>query len=71
MFTVYPAITFFSAELKYEKLTVGKVYGGLLILENWRTTRFGQIQPSGGLVSMLLMTLCLQDGSLIIVSLTL
>ncbi|XP_050685852.1 voltage-dependent calcium channel type A subunit alpha-1-like isoform X27 [Eriocheir sinensis] len=36
-------------ELKYEKLTVGKIYGGLLILENWKTTRFGQIQPSGGL----------------------
>ncbi|XP_064108487.1 voltage-dependent calcium channel type A subunit alpha-1-like isoform X4 [Macrobrachium nipponense] len=36
-------------ELKYDKLTVGKIYGGLLILENWRTTRFGQIQPAGGL----------------------
>ncbi|XP_042203567.1 voltage-dependent calcium channel type A subunit alpha-1-like isoform X5 [Homarus americanus] len=36
-------------ELKYEKLTVGKIYGGLLIVENWRTTRFGQIQPAGGL----------------------
>ncbi|XP_042869766.1 voltage-dependent calcium channel type A subunit alpha-1-like isoform X10 [Penaeus japonicus] len=36
-------------ELKYEKLTVGKIYGALLILENWRTTRFGQIQPTGGL----------------------
>ncbi|CAL4074002.1 unnamed protein product, partial [Meganyctiphanes norvegica] len=34
-------------ELLYQKLTVGKIYGGLLILENWRTTRFGQIQPSG------------------------
>ncbi|XP_071552669.1 voltage-dependent calcium channel type A subunit alpha-1 isoform X2 [Panulirus ornatus] len=36
-------------ELRFEKLTVGKIYGGLLILENWRTTRFGQIQPTGGL----------------------
>ncbi|KAK3884837.1 hypothetical protein Pcinc_010911 [Petrolisthes cinctipes] len=36
-------------ELTYEKLTVGKIYGGLLIVENWRTTRFGQIQPQGGL----------------------
>ncbi|XP_042203570.1 voltage-dependent calcium channel type A subunit alpha-1-like isoform X7 [Homarus americanus] len=39
-------------ELKYEKLTVGKIYGGLLIVENWRTTRFGQIQPAGGLVGI-------------------
>ncbi|XP_047501360.1 voltage-dependent calcium channel type A subunit alpha-1-like isoform X32 [Penaeus chinensis] len=39
-------------ELKYEKLTVGKIYGALLILENWRTTRFGQIQPTGGLVGL-------------------
>lgn len=39
-------------ELRFEKLTVGKIYGGLLILENWRTTRFGQIQPTGGLVSI-------------------
>ncbi|XP_043195368.1 voltage-dependent calcium channel type A subunit alpha-1-like isoform X4 [Amphibalanus amphitrite] len=27
------------------KLTVGKIYAGLLILENWKTTRFGQIAP--------------------------
>lgn len=53
----------FPAELRFERLTVGKIYGGLLILENWRTTRFGQIQPSGGLVSMPLMTLCLWVGA--------
>ncbi|XP_024081994.1 voltage-dependent calcium channel type A subunit alpha-1 isoform X1 [Cimex lectularius] len=29
------------------KLTVGKIYAGLLILECWRTTRFGQIESSG------------------------
>ncbi|XP_063223249.1 voltage-dependent calcium channel type A subunit alpha-1 [Bacillus rossius redtenbacheri] len=29
------------------KLTVGKIYAGLLILENWRSTRFGQIEPTG------------------------
>ncbi|XP_047738439.1 voltage-dependent calcium channel type A subunit alpha-1 [Hyalella azteca] len=34
-------------QLVYEKLTVGKVYAALLILENWNTTRFGQIQPTG------------------------
>ncbi|XP_076066879.1 calcium voltage-gated channel subunit cacophony isoform X6 [Oratosquilla oratoria] len=34
-------------ELTYEKMTVGKVYASLLIIENWKTTRFGQIQPQG------------------------
>ena len=29
-------------ELNTGKLTVGKVYGGLLILENWKLSRFGQ-----------------------------
>ncbi|XP_046452679.1 voltage-dependent calcium channel type A subunit alpha-1-like isoform X9 [Daphnia pulex] len=33
-------------ELNTGKLTVGKIYGGLLILENWKTTRFGQIEAS-------------------------
>ncbi|OQR68224.1 voltage-dependent calcium channel type A subunit alpha-1-like [Tropilaelaps mercedesae] len=39
------------SELRTGKLTVGKIYGGLLILENWRTTRFGQIPGSGITVS--------------------
>lgn len=30
-------------QLNKGKLSVGKVYAGLLILESWRTTRFGQI----------------------------
>ncbi|XP_044001489.1 voltage-dependent calcium channel type A subunit alpha-1 isoform X8 [Aphidius gifuensis] len=34
-------------ELNKGKLTVGKIYAGLLILENWRTTKFGQIEPTG------------------------
>nr|XP_018900706.1 PREDICTED: voltage-dependent calcium channel type A subunit alpha-1 [Bemisia tabaci] len=34
-------------ELNAGKLTVGKIYGGLLILESWRSTRFGQTEPSG------------------------
>ena len=25
------------------KLTVGKIYGGLLILENWKASKFGNI----------------------------
>ncbi|XP_073986797.1 calcium voltage-gated channel subunit cacophony isoform X7 [Rhodnius prolixus] len=29
------------------KLTVGKIYAGLLILECWRTTKFGQIESTG------------------------
>ncbi|XP_043464353.1 voltage-dependent calcium channel type A subunit alpha-1 isoform X7 [Leptopilina heterotoma] len=35
-------------ELNKSKLTVGKIYSGLLILESWRTTRFGQIEGTGG-----------------------
>lgn len=30
--------------LNKNNLTVGKVYGGLLILESWRNSRFGQIE---------------------------
>lgn len=30
--------------LNKSNLTVGKLYGGLLILESWRNTRFGQIE---------------------------
>ena len=37
-------------ELNTGKLTVGKIYGGLLILENWKTTRFGQIEASASMV---------------------
>lgn len=36
-----------SDQLNLGKLTVGKIYGGLLILESWRSTRFGQIEPTG------------------------
>ena len=28
------------------KLTVGKIYGGLLILENWKQTKFGHMASS-------------------------
>ncbi|XP_077535905.1 calcium voltage-gated channel subunit cacophony isoform X7 [Haemaphysalis longicornis] len=37
------------SELEEGRLTVGKIYGGLLILENWRTTRFGQAPGAGSL----------------------
>lgn len=31
-------------ELNNGKLSVGKIYGGLLILESWRNTKFGQLE---------------------------
>ncbi|GJQ73114.1 hypothetical protein Trydic_g1743 [Trypoxylus dichotomus] len=34
-------------QLNTGKLTVGKIYAGLLILESWRTTKFGQMEPTG------------------------
>ncbi|XP_076674534.1 calcium voltage-gated channel subunit cacophony isoform X7 [Andrena cerasifolii] len=34
-------------ELKGMNMTVGKIYVCLLILESWRTTRFGQIESTG------------------------
>lgn len=38
--------------LNGNNLTVGKIYGGLLILESWRTSRFGQ-KSSGLQVSVM------------------
>lgn len=43
------------AEIGRGKMTVGKIYVCLLILESWRTTRFGQIE-SAGQVSFSLIT---------------
>lgn len=34
------------AETKKGKLSVGKIYAGLLILESWKTTRFGKIESA-------------------------
>lgn len=42
-----------SDQLNTGKLTVGKIYAGLLILESWRSTRFGQVEPTGLPVSVL------------------
>jgi Voltage gated calcium channel IQ domain len=33
-----------SEEINAGKLSVGKIYGGLLILESWRNTKFGQLE---------------------------
>jgi len=34
-------------ELNKGKITVGKIYAALLILESWRTTRFGRLETAG------------------------
>ncbi|XP_045474273.1 voltage-dependent calcium channel type A subunit alpha-1 isoform X10 [Harmonia axyridis] len=36
-----------SDQVNSNKMSVGKIYAGLLILESWRSTRFGQEEPSG------------------------
>lgn len=33
-----------SEEINAGKLSVGKIYAGLLILESWRNTKFGQLE---------------------------
>ena len=48
-----PVSTFPSPEIGKGKLTVGKIYGGLLILENWKTTKFGKIPNSQRPVNIL------------------
>ena len=40
------SLCFPCSEIGKGKLTVGKIYGGLLILENWKTTKFGKIPNS-------------------------
>ena len=36
-------ILFIFTEIGRGRLTVGKIYGGLLILENWKATKFGKM----------------------------
>lgn len=36
------------SSLNENNLTVGKIYGGLLILESWRASRFGQTSTGLG-----------------------
>ena len=36
----------FFSEIGKGRLTVGKIYGGLLILENWKATKFGKVPIS-------------------------
>lgn len=42
-----------SDELNAGKLTVGKIYAGLLILESWRNTKFGQLETDAPVSKML------------------
>ena len=45
-------MTFF-AELTHQKMTVGKIYAGLLIAENWRAYKASQSRMNGkGMVSL-------------------
>lgn len=44
---------FIPSVLSKGKLTVGKVYAGLLILENWKSTRFGKLPGANALVSII------------------
>ena len=45
---VYPFfyLPFSFAETGPNRLTVGKIYGGMLILENWKMTRFAALPPA-------------------------
>jgi len=36
-----------SADLGMNKLTVGKIYAGMLIVENWRAYKASSSQPGG------------------------
>ncbi len=36
-------LTLFYLDIGRGKLTVGKIYGGLLILENWKSSKFGNV----------------------------
>lgn len=47
------------------KLTVGKIYAGLLLLESWRSTKFGTNAPAGVPVSQLLPILCTSHNTII------
>lgn len=40
--------TFYYTETGPNKLTVGKIFGGMLILENWKLTRFMPIPLKKG-----------------------
>lgn len=52
-------------ELNAGKLTVGKIYAGLLILESWRNTKFGQLETDAPVSNMKLLIIYHQKVPLI------
>ena len=42
-FIRFKNILFYIIDIGKGKLTVGKIYGGLLILENWKASKFGNM----------------------------
>ena len=42
-FSVVNILFQFFLDIGKGKLTVGKIYGGLLIYENWKVTKFGNL----------------------------
>ena len=48
---VFLSFTSTFLEIGKGRLTVGKIYGGLLILENWKATKFGKMALMDGQVS--------------------
>ena len=49
-------------EIGKGRLTVGKIYGGLLILENWKATKFGKGGPGDPQVKFTIIYIFLKSG---------
>ena len=49
-------------EIGKGRLTVGKIYGGLLILENWKATKFGKGGPGDPQVKFTIIYIFLKFG---------
>lgn len=50
--------------LNKNNLTVGKIYGGLLILESWKNTRFGKRKSRFGVRYSVLYSYCIVSISI-------
>lgn len=48
-----------SEEINAGKLSVGKIYAGLLILESWRNTKFGQLETDAPVSKLKVLSLSL------------
>ena len=51
-------------EIGKGRLTVGKIYGGLLILENWKATKFGKGGPGDPQVKFTIIYISLKFGGI-------